>query len=383
MSQRPHRVEMLLPAMHAAGMETVVATLCRGLARCGVDVGITCLEEEGALAPALRAEGMRITVVPVRGMLPNAVASRDLRAWLRERRPDVAHAHSGVWLKAARAARAAHVPRVIYTSHGLLDRTPWHHRYLMRRAVALTNRIVAVSDDLATYHIAELGARPDEVVTILNGVNTRRFHPEGRTGALRASLGLADSTPLIGIVARLAPVKDHATLIEAVALVHARRPEAVLAIVGDGPLRHPLMAQVKALGLEDVVRFAGASADMPPVYRDLDLVVLSSVAEGTSISILEAMASGRCVVGTAVGGTPLLLDHGQAGVLVPPSDPRSLATALIDLLDDPKRRQALGAAARDRAQRRFAEDIMVERYLELYGFADGATVSKELPACVE
>lgn len=377
------RVEMLLPAMPAAGMETVVAVLCRGLAARGVDVGITCLIEEGAMAASLRAEGIRVSVVPTPGFLPNLIAGRPLRKWLRDRRPDVAHAHSGVWLKAARAARAAGVKRIIYTAHGLLDPMPKCNLFLMREAARLTHRIVGVSDSVSDYHVTNAHPRRGQVVTVLNGVDTRRFHPGPGSGVLRAAFGIDEGAPLVGIVARLEPVKNHAMLIDAFALVHLRHPDAVLALVGDGLLRSDLTAQVIGLGLERVVRFAGAMSDMPPIYRDIDIFVLSSVAEGTSISILEAMASARCIVGTAVGGTPMLLDQGRAGVLVPPSDPRALADALIRLLADRAGRAELAAAARMRAENVFSERTMVDRYLELYGLAGAPAAGKESAACVE
>jgi glycosyltransferase involved in cell wall biosynthesis len=363
----------------------VVAALSRALAARGLEVGITCLEEEGVLAPALRADGIRVSVVTAPGLLPNVIPGRRLTEWLREVRPDVVHAHSGVWLKAVRAARGAGVKRVVFTAHGLLDHTPRHHYWMMRLAARGTDRVVGVSDDLTRVLIEDGGSPPDRTLTISNGVDTDAFRPGSRSLAVRAPLGLGPDVPLVGIVARLAPVKDHACLIEAFALVHQRRPDAVLALVGDGPLRGALEAQVKSLGLASVVRFAGPASSMPPIYRDLDVFVLSSTAEGTSVSVLEAMATGLPVVATAVGGTPALLDGGSAGLLVPSGDPTALAGALVDLLDDPARRRALGAAARLRAERLFSERAMVDRYLELYGLGSRAAsrTAKEVAPCVE
>ena len=360
------RVEMLVPAMPAAGMESMVAGLSRALVVHGLEVGITCLESEGELAAGLRADGIRVEVIPSPGLRPNIIPGK-LRDWLADVKPDVAHVHSGVWLKGARAARAAGVPRVVHTAHGLLDHTPRRHLWLMWLAARLTDHIVGVSDDLSRFLTDEVGAPRSRVTTVLNGVDTDAFHPGPATGAVRRPLGLPTDVPVVGIVARLAPVKNHACLVDAFAIVHAQRPDAVLALVGKGPLHDELAAQVGRLGLTQVVRFAGAASDMPPIYRDLDIFVLSSVAEGTSISILEAMASGRCIVATAVGGSPALLDDGRAGVLVPSSDPAALAGALLELLDDPARRRALGAAARRRAEEVFSERAMVDRYLELYG----------------
>ena len=374
---------MILPALPAAGMEMMVAGLARALAARGLSVGITCLEEEGVLAPALRADGIRVSVVPAPGLLPNVVPGR-LSDWLRELGPDVVHAHSGVWLKAVCAARGAGVERVVFTAHGLLDHTPRHHWWMMRLAARRTDYVVGVSDELTRVLIDDGGSPRSRTLTIPNGVDTAAFRPGPASQSVRGPLGIDPGTPVIGIVARLAPVKNHAVLIDAFAIVHGRRPDAVLVLVGDGPLRAELEARAAGLGLGAAVRFAGLASAMPPVYRDIDLFVLSSVAEGTSISILEAMASGLPIVATAVGGTPALLDGGAAGVLVPSSDAAALADALTGLLDHPERRRELGAAARARAERIFSERAMVDRYLGLYGLAPAlAANAEESVTCVE
>jgi glycosyltransferase involved in cell wall biosynthesis len=197
-------------------------------------------------------------------------------------------------------------------------------------------------------------------------VDTDRFRPAARDGAVRAALGVGAGALLVGNVARLAKVKNQALLIDAFAAVGRQLPHARLTIVGEGPERRALEERVEALTLTDVVRLVGARRDMPRVYGELDLYVLSSDIEGTSVSILEAMASGVCVVATAVGGTPELLGHGRYGVLVPPDDPEALAAAMLELLRDPLRRRRLAAAAREHAVEHRSELAMVQRYEELY-----------------
>jgi glycosyltransferase involved in cell wall biosynthesis len=145
-------------------------------------------------------------------------------------------------------------------------------------------------------------------------------------------------------------------------------------IVGDGPERDALGAHIRARGLEDSVHLVGEARDVPAILREFDVFALPSKAEGTSMSVLEAMASGIPVVASAVGGTPDLLDQGRCGVLVPPNDVSALADALVDLLRAPDRRRALAAAARARVARDFDESVVARRYEGLYRGADALGV---------
>lgn len=370
-------MEMILPSLIAAGMEMVTARLALSLAERGWTVGVTCLMEDGILADGLRQAGIAVRTVPEPGFEGN-LWPRRLEAALRERRPDVVHVHSGAWIKGAHAARRAGVPRVVFTEHGLLAREPWYNRWLKRWGAWYCDKVVAVSEPLAVY-LQRVGIPVRKLAVVPNGVDTRRFAPGPATGALRQACGIG-AAPLIGHVARLSPEKNQQSLLDAFALVRRHLPQAQLAIAGDGPLRADLEQRAAALGVAEQVHFVGVYRDMEQFYRDIDLFVLPSLAEGTSMSVLEAMASGCAIVASAVGGTPALLDGGTCGVLVEPTDTAALASALSDLLGAPERRRALGEAARHRAVTAYAEARMVDAYVELYGVDRGAR-TKEPHAC--
>jgi glycosyltransferase involved in cell wall biosynthesis len=365
LNERRLRIEMVLPTLVVAGMETVVARLTRGLARRGHEVSVTCILSGGAVADALRAEGHRVSVVPTPGLRSNLYPAR-LTDWFRRVRPSVVHVHSGAWLKAARAAHLAGVPHTVHTVHGIEGNEPWFTKSLWQMAARYTDVIVSVSEPLMPYLARDMRLPQEKLRFIPNGVDTESFRPGVRRVVLRAALGIDANEILVGNVARLTNVKNHALLLDAFAILRRHIPEATLAIVGEGPLRPNLEQRIRSLALNSRAHLAGPRADMPEVYRDFDLFVLSSRFEGTSLSILEAMASGVCVVATAVGGNPDLLDHGRFGVLVAPDDPGLLATAMLDLVRDPARRRALAAAAREHVMRNFAEAAMVQRYEELY-----------------
>jgi glycosyltransferase involved in cell wall biosynthesis len=363
----PLKIEMVLPALEAAGMEAMTARLTRALAARGHRVGVTCIEAGGVLADQLRSEGYRVAVVPALGLRAMLRAPR-LEAWLRTVAPDVVHVHSGAWLKTARAARRAGVPRVVHTVHGLIgdDVEPWYVPLLHRQAARYTDCVIPVSVPLRDYLARRVNVNPAKMRVIPNGVNTETFRPGPTTGALRERLRIGSDRRVVGIVARLDPVKNHALLIDAFARVHAVIPDAALIIVGDGPLRGSLEARARSLDVEADVHFVGVSNDVAALYRELDAFVLPSNAEGTSMSILEAMASGVCVVATAVGGTPELLADGACGMLFPPGDPAALANALSVVLTDGARRRRLTDAARVRVEEHYSEQLMIDAYEALY-----------------
>jgi glycosyltransferase involved in cell wall biosynthesis len=289
-----------------------------------------------------------------------------LRSHFAARAPDVVHAHNGVWAKSAMAARAAGVPAVMHTAHGFVHDEPWFEDALRWWAGLRTDMVVAVSSPLREHFIRRARIPASRVTTIINGIDTARFAPREKSGILRKALGLGLDVPLVGCVARLDPVKNHALLLEAMALLVRQAPDARLVLMGDGPLREALRAQAEALGLGARVLLVGTLADMPAAYNDLDVFVLPSVSEGTSISVLEAMASGIPVVATAVGGTPWLLDGGACGTLVPSGDAAAMAEAIRGLLTDLARRTRMAQSARKRVLEEFGHAAMVRAYERLY-----------------
>ncbi len=358
---KPLSIQMIVPSLPRAGMEVVVTNLTLRLVELGHRVGVTCLETDGPLAETLRARGVDVKVVPAPGVSSNLRAPL-LEAHLRSIRPDVVHSHSGVWLKAAHAARRAGVRRVVHTAHGLLSPEPWFAPTLMWAAARYTDAIVAVSRPLRGYLQRHCGRAKSRVCVIPNGVDTKRF--------ARSEAPFMTAPPRhefrLGHVARLESVKNQRLLIESFARVAAAEAEVILMIAGDGPLRGDLQAQADRLGLSDRVRFAGEVKDIPRWLQQLDAFVLSSDAEGTPMSILEALSTGVPVVSTAVGGIPDSLDNGRAGILVPPGDASALASAMLTVVRDTDQRAALAARGREWVQAEYSEESMVRRYEALY-----------------
>jgi sugar transferase (PEP-CTERM/EpsH1 system associated) len=267
------------------------------------------------------------------------------------------------------AARLARVPIVIHGEHGREASDPHgldRKRNRIRRAIApLVNRFVAVSEDLGRWLVDVVHVPPKKVVVIHNGVDVGRFAGDGRERARRA-LDLADDRLVLGTIGRLDPVKDHVGLVEAFADVAPTCPSATLLIVGEGPCRAAIAGAVKAHALDARVRLLGERHDVPQLLTAFDVYVLSSIAEGISNTILEAMASGLPVLATRTGGNPELVDDDVTGALVPVGDRQAMASAIRTYVHDPALRARHGAAGRTRAHEQFALDRMAARYLGLY-----------------
>jgi glycosyltransferase involved in cell wall biosynthesis len=209
-----------------------------------------------------------------------------------------------------------------------------------------------------------------KVATISNGIDTTLFAP-GPSDVRARLLAKGVGRFVIGCVARFEPVKNHELLLRAFSDARQTRSELLLVLVGDGRLRSSLEDLARQLGIAEAVAFVGDQKDTAPWYRAFDAFVLSSHAEGTSMSILEAMASARAVIATNVGGNARLLANQQCGRLVPPGDRAALASAILEVATSSELRDQLGRAARDRVDRHFSHRAMVERYDAIYREALG------------
>jgi glycosyltransferase involved in cell wall biosynthesis len=218
-----------------------------------------------------------------------------------------------------------------------------------------------LKDDLVAYKIA-----PEEKIEIVPlGLKLLRLtNLDALRGSFRQEGGFSTETPLVGIIGRLVPIKNHELFLAAARQVSRVRPEVRFAIVGDGERRKALEVLVEESGLADRVWFAGWRDDLPRIYADLDMVVISSNNEGTPVSIIEAMAARVPVVATAVGGVPDLLRGGRLGTLVPPEDAEALAEAILRTLSAPL--QPRLAEAQEWALARYEADRLIADMRQLY-----------------
>jgi glycosyltransferase involved in cell wall biosynthesis len=254
---------------------------------------------------------------------------------------------------------------IVTTEHNVDSWKKSYHLALDRALAQATTHLVAVSQQVREFYEAR-GVGRGRWQVVYNGVDTSAA-PRRERGAAFLELGLGKDDPVVGLVGRLVPAKAPEVFVRALALAVARVPGLRGLVVGDGPLRSELEAEARRLGLGASVVFAGVRHDVPELLPGLDALAFSSLREGLSMAMLEAMAAGVPVVATDVGGTPELIVHGVTGLLVPPGRPESLADALVGLLEDEDGRDAIREAARRCVEERFSLGQMTAAHEALYG----------------
>lgn len=287
-----------------------------------------------------------------------------LYALMRRERPHVVHTRGwGTLLEGMVAARLARVPIIVHSEHGTLE-TGRHRASVQRWAWNHVDQVVSVSSRLAERMTRDVGYPIERILVIRNGVDVEHFHPRKRTAG-RAVLEAGDRDLVIGSVGRLVPVKDQATLIRALALLRDRGLTFKAVIAGAGPLRQELEELGRSLRLDNV-RLLGNREDVDLLLGGFDIFALSSLSEGLSNTIQEAMATGVPVVATHVGGADELVEHQRNGLLIPKAEPAAMADAIGRLARDPEARASMGRAARERAEASFSLESMIRSYEDLY-----------------
>ena len=293
---------------------------------------------------------------------------------IRRFRPHIVDTHTAKAGALGRlAALLTGVPVIVHTYHGHVfhgyfspARTRAYlaiDRWLARRTTCLVTVSARVREELLRLGIGT----PDRFVVVPLGLELDRLVGcEGLRGELRAELELGREAPLVGIVARLVPIKAHELFLEAARIVARAMPETRFLIVGDGERRAELGALAERFGLTGRVVFLGWRRDLERIYADLDLVVLTSRNEGSPVSLIEAMAAARPVVATRVGGVPDLVEDQVTGRLVDSGDAEGLARAMLAVLSDPERGTRMGLAGRQCVYPHFTAERLLDRMDRLY-----------------
>lgn len=367
-SALPSSVLFVNHSMAMGGIETLIVDLAHAVRGNGFAPAVAVFEGGGSLERRLSEIRIPVHSLDKREGVDVRMVSR-LRRLIERSRFDVVHSHNfSTWLYTALAVRSLR-RRVlhVHTEHSNVEyraRRYWLERLLGR----MTTYTVAVSVAVRDTMIRDIGIPVERVRMIYNGIDIGRFAPDlARRQAVRHKLDVDADCVLIGIVARLAAVKDHATLLQAFARLRQSTTRRVqLLLIGEGPERAVLEREIAVHQLGADVRLVGEQHDTPDWLRALDIYVLSSISEGMNLTLLEAMSTALPVVATDVGGNPEIVRAGETGLLVPPRDAAAMAAALLRLVESDELRRRMGAAGRRCVEQRFSQESMLRDYLALY-----------------
>lgn len=352
MTALPRRIVHLASGREWRGGQNQVLLLARGLAALSVDQ-VVVTGRGTRLAERLVAAG-----IPVRevrwsiGLAPGALLGAITEA---RRGPVLFHAHD------AHALTLAGVAAALTRSPFVVTRRVDFH--LRRRGFwADADRVIAISQAVRAILVAD-GIRSSSIVTVHSGIDIERVRAV-QAGAIRAELGLPDAGPLAVTVGALVDHKDHATLVQAAAVLRQQQPDLHWVIAGEGELRGPLEAQIARLLLGDRMHLVGHIEEPLRLIAAADLFVMSSKEEGLGTTVLDAMALGVPIAATDGGGIPEMLSAG-AGLLSPPRDAESLATSVRRLLEEPGLAESVRRKALERVEQ-FSATAMANGVLSVY-----------------
>jgi glycosyltransferase involved in cell wall biosynthesis len=325
----------------------------------------------------LSAAGVATVEIPmlVRSVHPflDLAALSSLVRLIRRERPDIVHTHtSKAGIVGRLAARFAHAPAVVHTPHGHVyyghfGRVRSDLFLLLERLFARwTDRFIALTEAERDEHVARRVGQAGRFAVVPSGIDLARYRQARALPKRPERFDCPSDAVIVGSVGWLTFVKGHHILIEALARLRAAHPAVHVVLVGTGDRRGALQALAERHAVAERVHFLGHRHDIPDCLASMDVFVLPSLNEGMGRALVEAMAAGRPVIASRVGGIPAVITHQKTGLLVPVGDAPALAAAIASLLASPHRMKDLAAAGADTIDERFGIDGMVRRIDDVY-----------------
>lgn len=346
---------------HLYGGALQVVFLLRGLQARGVHCSLACPQDSAVERPA--SAFARVTTMPMAGDLDIGMVVR-LRRLIRHERPDIVHLHSrrGSDIWGALAARLEGIPVVLSRR---VDNP--ESRLLAQIKYRLHDRVVTISNGIRRVLLSE-GVPAHKIRCVLDAVDLEQYTPNrDQRGWLHEEFNLAPNALVVGMVAQFIERKGHRTLLDALPDVISAHPQTQVLLFGQGPLLSEMRDRVQASAvLSGHVQFPGFRDDLDRILPNLDVLAHPAYMEGLGVSLLQAAACGLPIVGGRVGGIPEVIQPGLNGALIAPGDSTALAHEVNILLGDPALRERYGRSGRERVEKMFSIDAMVNGNLSVY-----------------
>ncbi|HEB34896.1 MAG TPA: glycosyltransferase family 1 protein [Candidatus Aminicenantes bacterium] len=326
----------------------------------------------------LKSEG--IEFIQCSSLLRRINIIKDLKAFfdiwriIKKYNPLIVHTHSSkAGLMGRLAAKLAGTPIIVHTPHGHVFFGyfgPFKTKLFIifeKLASRITDKVVALTNREKEDHILFKIAEEDKFSVIYSGIelNALKESSSGEKQNLKKELGIPENSLIVGTAGRLVPVKGPEFLVKASKYIISKYPDTYFMFTGDGTLEHDLKRKALEMGISDNIIFLGWRDDLAKIISIYDIFVLPSLNEGMGRVLVEAMALGKSIVASNIGGIPDLVIHGKNGFLVPPKNPKELAKYIQILLEDEKKREKMGLAGKEMSLN-FSAENMVEKIAELY-----------------
>jgi sugar transferase (PEP-CTERM/EpsH1 system associated) len=351
------RILHLVLSLKIGGLEKFVIDLSENYPP-GVFPEIVCLEEIGELGKFCEKFNC-ISLNKKDGI--DLIIIQKICKIVRDKKIQLIHTHNqGPNFYGSISGFLCGVP-VVHTKHGQNNFENKKRVILDKISSFFTNKIICVSKDAENLCVDVVKIPKKKLKVILNGIDTDKFRPRKDRKLL-----FNENDIIIGNVARLAEEKDHHTLLKATKILREWNYNIKVVIIGDGILREKLEGIARDYELNNDVVFLGMRNDIDQIVPEFDIFVLSSTSEGTPLTLLEAMSCGLPVIATDVGGNPEVVNDGETGFIIPPSDPTAIALKLKLLINDPGLRQKMGKDGRIRAIEKFSIKKTAREYFDLY-----------------
>jgi glycosyltransferase involved in cell wall biosynthesis len=355
--------------LEIGGLESFIIEFCRKIDRRKFNVAVLCLNGYDEQYKRMLEEiNVPLYLITKKSKFDFSFFLK-AASLLREHNVDILNAHGGCFFYTAIIGCLARVKGIFFTAHGQPIRAGLQERIEELVSCILSDRIIAVSDEIATDMKKRIVMSSNKIATIINGINTEKFalcSDNSRLNELKNRFNLPLEKIIVGTVGRLESVKNYGMLISAFARLIDLNKDVHLVFVGSGNEEENLKNRVNDLGLSEHVTFMGMQYDLPLIYPLFKIFVLSSLTEGTSLSLLEAQSCGVPAVVTKVGGNSGVIQHGVNGYLCDLNDTDSMVLMIDKIIDDELNYVKMSEASRENVCRKFSLDIMLQKYIEIY-----------------
>lgn len=353
--------------MAIGGTEQVIRQIVENTDRERFNPSILCIDGKiGALGEQLQSSGQQITAFARKPGFDFSLIA-ELRKHILENDIHVVHCHQYTPYIYGLFAAITASAKTIFTEHGRFypDSRKWK-RTLVNPILSLaTYAITAISKATAQALVDFENFPQNKISVVYNGIADFDQTESNRTDLL-AELGIPESNLIIGTISRLDPIKNQSMILKGFASILRTHPNCSLIIVGDGPIREQLEMEAKSLNIQKNTTFTGFKIDPQRYLRVMDIFLLPSLSEGTSMTLLESMALSKPSIVTNVGGNPEIVEHKKTGLVIPNKDEAKFRDALFALLDDKETRELYGQAARSCYAQTFTVEKMISAYQEIY-----------------